>query len=99
METVECIANVSMLPANNSDGVFGFDTGPANILMDAWCHPVWRWHHASIKIFAGPVSKPNTPSLLLAGSMLTLIWQRGAKARHWFRLSIKHYFNIQVFIV
>ena len=32
------IANVSMLPANNSDGVFGFDTGPANILMDAWCH-------------------------------------------------------------
>ena len=32
------IANVSMLPANNPDGVFGFDTGPANILMDAWCH-------------------------------------------------------------
>lgn len=32
------IANVSMLPANNADGVFGFDTGPANILMDAWCH-------------------------------------------------------------
>ncbi|MDY7209635.1 anhydro-N-acetylmuramic acid kinase [Acinetobacter baumannii] len=32
------IANVSMLTANNPDGVFGFDTGPANILMDAWCH-------------------------------------------------------------
>ena len=32
------IANVSMLPAGNPDGVFGFDTGPANILMDAWCH-------------------------------------------------------------
>lgn len=32
------IANVSMLPANNADGVYGFDTGPANILMDAWCH-------------------------------------------------------------
>lgn len=31
------IANVSMLPANNPDGVYGFDTGPANILMDAWC--------------------------------------------------------------
>ncbi|MEG1857037.1 MAG: anhydro-N-acetylmuramic acid kinase, partial [Acinetobacter sp.] len=32
------IANVSMLPANHPEGVFGFDTGPANILMDAWCH-------------------------------------------------------------
>jgi len=32
------IANVSMLPAGNPDGVYGFDTGPANILMDAWCH-------------------------------------------------------------
>ena len=32
------IANVSMLPANNLNGVYGFDTGPANILMDAWCH-------------------------------------------------------------
>lgn len=32
------IANVSLLPANHPEGVFGFDTGPANILMDAWCH-------------------------------------------------------------
>ncbi len=32
------IANVSMLPAGEPDRVFGFDTGPANILMDAWCH-------------------------------------------------------------
>lgn len=32
------IANVSMLPAGNPQGVYGFDTGPANILMDAWCH-------------------------------------------------------------
>ena len=32
------IANVSMLPAGQPDQVFGFDTGPANILMDAWCH-------------------------------------------------------------
>ena len=31
------IANVSLLPAGNPDGVYGFDTGPANILMDAWC--------------------------------------------------------------
>ena len=31
------IANVSMLPAGQPDEVYGFDTGPANILMDAWC--------------------------------------------------------------
>ena len=32
------IANVTMLPAGQIDQVYGFDTGPANILMDAWCH-------------------------------------------------------------
>jgi anhydro-N-acetylmuramic acid kinase len=32
------IANVSMLPAGDEQNVYGFDTGPANILMDAWCH-------------------------------------------------------------
>ncbi|KAA8731276.1 anhydro-N-acetylmuramic acid kinase [Acinetobacter qingfengensis] len=31
------IANVTMLPADHSELVYGFDTGPANILMDAWC--------------------------------------------------------------
>ncbi|MGX9940705.1 MULTISPECIES: anhydro-N-acetylmuramic acid kinase [Acinetobacter] len=31
------IANVSLLPAGSPDDVYGFDTGPANILMDAWC--------------------------------------------------------------
>ena len=31
------IANVSMLPAGDPQGVYGFDPGPANILMDAWC--------------------------------------------------------------
>ena len=31
------IANITMLPANQPEGVYGFDTGPANILMDAWC--------------------------------------------------------------
>ncbi len=31
------IANVSMLPADPSLGVSGFDTGPGNGLMDDWC--------------------------------------------------------------
>lgn len=31
------IANVSLLPAGDPDGVYGYDTGPANILMDGWC--------------------------------------------------------------
>ena len=31
------IANISVLSAGQPDRVFGFDTGPANILMDAWC--------------------------------------------------------------
>lgn len=32
------IANVSLLPANKKHKILGFDTGPANILMDSWCH-------------------------------------------------------------
>ena len=31
------IANVSVLPANPSEPVLGFDCGPGNALMDAWC--------------------------------------------------------------
>ena len=31
------IANITWLPANQSRPVTGFDTGPANALMDAWC--------------------------------------------------------------
>jgi len=30
------IANVSILPAGTGNGTFGFDTGPGNVLMDAW---------------------------------------------------------------
>ncbi|MCW8890430.1 MAG: anhydro-N-acetylmuramic acid kinase, partial [Sedimenticola sp.] len=35
------IANITILPKQLKDGVIGFDTGPANTLMDAWimqCH-------------------------------------------------------------
>ncbi|MBB1061794.1 anhydro-N-acetylmuramic acid kinase [Marilutibacter spongiae] len=31
------IANLTLLPADPAGGVRGFDTGPANCLMDAWC--------------------------------------------------------------
>ena len=31
------IANVSVLPAKQSEPVLGFDCGPGNALMDAWC--------------------------------------------------------------
>ncbi|EON91112.1 anhydro-N-acetylmuramic acid kinase [Marinobacter lipolyticus SM19] len=31
------IANISWLPAGGNQPVTGFDTGPANALMDAWC--------------------------------------------------------------
>jgi len=31
------MANISVLPAGQPEKVFGYDTGPANILMDAWC--------------------------------------------------------------
>lgn len=30
------IANITVLPAGNPDAVSGFDTGPANLLMDGW---------------------------------------------------------------
>ena len=35
------IANISVLPAN-SNSAFGFDTGPANMLMDAWVSQYWQ---------------------------------------------------------
>ena len=31
------IANVTLLPAQKADPVTGFDTGPGNTLLDAWC--------------------------------------------------------------
>ncbi|MGP9493177.1 anhydro-N-acetylmuramic acid kinase [Psychrobacter sp. AOP7-B1-24] len=30
------IANITVLPANGKDQVIGYDTGPANLLLDAW---------------------------------------------------------------
>jgi len=31
------IANLTILPANNAEPITGFDTGPGNTLLDAWC--------------------------------------------------------------
>lgn len=31
------IANISLLPAQESEPIAGYDTGPGNCLMDAWC--------------------------------------------------------------
>lgn len=31
------IANITYLPKENTQAILGFDTGPANTLMDAWC--------------------------------------------------------------
>lgn len=31
------IANITFLPANKNQNIIGFDTGPGNTLMDAWC--------------------------------------------------------------
>lgn len=31
------ISNLTYLPANDRQGIVGFDTGPGNTLMDAWC--------------------------------------------------------------
>lgn len=35
------IANITVLPSNQADQVIGYDTGPANILLDAW----YQSHH------------------------------------------------------
>ena len=32
------IANISVLPADRKADILGFDCGPGNALMDAWCH-------------------------------------------------------------
>lgn len=31
------MANITVLPADHQQTVYGYDTGPANVLMDAWC--------------------------------------------------------------
>lgn len=35
------IANITVIPANHFGPVLGYDTGPGNALMDAWCEKNW----------------------------------------------------------
>jgi len=39
------IANLTWLPADGNAAVIGFDTGPANALMDAWCYDQTGKHY------------------------------------------------------
>jgi anhydro-N-acetylmuramic acid kinase len=36
------MANITVLPADENQAVYGYDTGPANVLMDAWCQKNFR---------------------------------------------------------
>lgn len=38
------IANITVLPRVENDAIYGFDTGPGNGLMDAWCQRHWQRH-------------------------------------------------------
>lgn len=39
------IANLTWLPADEQSSILGFDTGPANALMDAWCYDQTGKHY------------------------------------------------------
>ena len=36
------MANITVLPADSTRAVYGYDTGPANVLMDAWCQTILK---------------------------------------------------------
>ena len=60
------IANISWLPAADKSRTLGFDTGPANILLDAWCsrnlgHP---FDHEGSWAASGRVDNPLLQALL-----------------------------------
>ena len=56
------IANLTFLPKNQQQAVTGFDTGPANLLLDAWYQQHWQapFDNEGIQAAAGQV----IPSLL-----------------------------------
>lgn len=60
------IANITLLPANNSEPVIGFDSGPGNTLMDAWMRKIKNQSYDIGGVFAasGRVDDTLLASLL-----------------------------------
>ncbi len=67
------IGNISILPANRPEAVTGFDTGPANTLMDAW----YRRHHGGRYDAGGQwAASADADEALLAHLMKERYFQR-----------------------
>ena len=85
------IANISVLaPKHNSQGVTGFDTGPGNTLMDAWC-----WQHTGKPYDEGGLwAAGGTPDNRLLRRMLDdpYFHRNGPKStgREYFNLTWLH---------
>jgi anhydro-N-acetylmuramic acid kinase len=60
------IANLTYLPINSNSSVLGFDTGPGNALMDAWCyqHTGKRYDDQGNWAAKGVVDQPLLQKLL-----------------------------------
>jgi len=60
------MANISVLPAGAGEDAYGYDTGPANILMDAWCfqHTGQTYDQDGAWAAAGTVDKDLLTHLL-----------------------------------
>ncbi len=85
------IANISVLaPKHNSQGVTGFDTGPGNTLMDAWC----RQHTGNPYDEGGLWAAGGTPDNRLLRRMLDdpYFHRNGPKStgREYFNLTWLH---------
>ncbi len=61
------IANVTFLPCNTQQPCFGFDTGPGNMLMDAWI----KRHHKTNFDANGDWAKSEQPNLQLLEKLMT----------------------------
>jgi anhydro-N-acetylmuramic acid kinase len=60
------ISNITVLPASNDKPVFGFDTGPGNVLMDSW----YQLHHEGMIDFDGKWAKQGKVNELLMSACL-----------------------------
>ena len=64
------IANLTLLPADPAAPVRGFDTGPANALMDAWC----LHHHGADYDRDGAFARSGTVDAALLSRLLDEAW-------------------------